>query len=122
MCKTSIFKIFFSLFIQLYIAKVPLGSGYVENFPDPDPTKKGRIRIRVHNPGVCTSTYLGRYRKYRYGTVYTVRYRNLLIKMLTFSGLSCTSRRQSWNSLKISSSSLSFWSRTSLGTRAFTSI
>ena len=28
MCKTSIFKTIFSLFIQLYIAKVPIGSGY----------------------------------------------------------------------------------------------
>ena len=49
MCKTSIFKIF-SLFIQLYIAKVPIGSGSGENFPDPapDPTKK--VRIRIRNP------------------------------------------------------------------------
>ena len=47
MCKTSIFKNF-SLFIQLYIAKVLIGSGSGygsgENFPDPDPTKKVRIR------------------------------------------------------------------------------
>ena len=46
MCKTSIL-IFFS-FIQLYIAKVTIGSGYGsgENFldPAPDPTKKVRIR------------------------------------------------------------------------------
>ena len=27
LCKSSIFKIFFSLFIQLYIAKVPIGTG-----------------------------------------------------------------------------------------------
>ncbi len=44
MCKSSILKIFFSLFIQLYIAKVLIGSGFGENFPDPDPTKKVRIR------------------------------------------------------------------------------
>ena len=37
----------FSLFIQLYIAKVPIGSGSGENFLDP--TKQDRIRIR--NPG-----------------------------------------------------------------------
>jgi len=46
------------LFIQLYIAKVPVpigsgfGSGSGENFPDPDPTKKGRIWIRIRNPGL----------------------------------------------------------------------
>jgi len=43
--KTSIIKIFFSLFIQLHIAKIPIGSG--ENFPDPDPTRK----VRIRNPG-----------------------------------------------------------------------
>ena len=40
-----IFLNIFSLFIQLYIAKVPIGSGSGENCPDPapDPTKKVRI-------------------------------------------------------------------------------
>ena len=64
MCKTSIFLIFFifSLFIQLYIAKVPIGSGHgsghgsgaSENFPDPDPTKKDRIRILPYRTGSAT--------------------------------------------------------------------
>ena len=36
------------MFIQLYIAKVPIGSGSGENFPDPDPIKK--VRIRIGNP------------------------------------------------------------------------
>jgi len=47
MCKSSIFKIFVPcLHIQIYTAKVPIGSGSGENFPDPDldPTKKVRIR------------------------------------------------------------------------------
>jgi len=40
------------LFIQLYIAKVPIGSGSGENFPDP--TINARIRIR--NPAfLCSS-------------------------------------------------------------------
>ena len=43
-----------SLFLQLYIAKVPIGSGSGsgENFldPAPDPTKK--VRIRIRNPAV----------------------------------------------------------------------
>ena len=34
MCKTSILNIF-SLFIQLYIDKVPIESGSGENYPDP---------------------------------------------------------------------------------------
>ena len=33
------------MFIQLYIVKVPIGSGSGENFPDP--TKK----VRLRNPG-----------------------------------------------------------------------
>ena len=45
MCKSSICKIF-CLFLQLYIAKVPIRSGYGSgsggNYPDP--TKKVRIR------------------------------------------------------------------------------
>ena len=44
MCKSSIFLILY-LFIQLYTAKVGSGSG--ENFPDPYPTKKVRIRKPV---------------------------------------------------------------------------
>ena len=50
----ALFLKYFSLFLQLYIAKVPIGSvsgygsGSGENFPDPapdpDPTKKVRIR------------------------------------------------------------------------------
>jgi len=45
MCQTSLLKIpILSLFIQLYIVKVPIGSGSGENFPAP--TKKVRIRIR----------------------------------------------------------------------------
>ena len=49
MCKTSIFKIFFPcLYNFTYIAKVPIGSGSGENFPDPAlvpyPTQKVRIR------------------------------------------------------------------------------
>ena len=35
---------FFALFLQLYVAKVPIGSGSGENFPDQDPSKKVRIR------------------------------------------------------------------------------
>ena len=37
------------MFIQLYIAKVPIGSRSGENFPAPDPTKK--VQIRIRNPG-----------------------------------------------------------------------
>jgi len=38
-CETSIFKIFFPcLYLQLYIAKVPIGSGENFPYPDPDPT------------------------------------------------------------------------------------
>ena len=51
MCKTTNFKIFFPcLYVQLYIAKVPIGSGSGKKFPDPapDPTKK--VRIRIRNP------------------------------------------------------------------------
>ena len=44
MWKSSIFLYIFSLLIQLYIAKVPIGSGSGGNFPDPAPTKKVRIR------------------------------------------------------------------------------
>jgi len=40
------------MFIQLYIAKVPVGSGSGENFPDP--TKK----VRIRNPGTGTYNYL----------------------------------------------------------------
>ena len=40
----------FSLFMQLYITKIPIGSGSGENFADPDPTKKVRIRIQIRNP------------------------------------------------------------------------
>ena len=49
MSKTSIFFNIFTLFIQLYIAKVPIEAGSGENFPDPtpDPTKKVRIRNPV---------------------------------------------------------------------------
>jgi len=43
MCKSSIKKKI-SLFIQLYIANVPIGSGSGENFPDLAPNKKVRIR------------------------------------------------------------------------------
>jgi len=45
MCKTSIFKNIFPLFLQLYIAKIPIGSGSGENFLALDPSKKGRIRL-----------------------------------------------------------------------------
>jgi len=40
------FENIFSLFIQLYIAKIPVGSGSGENFANPAPTKK----IRIRNP------------------------------------------------------------------------
>ena len=57
MCKCSIFNKKFSLFLQLYIAEVPIESGYgcgsSGNFPAPDPTKK--VRIRIRNPEhICT--------------------------------------------------------------------
>ena len=44
--KKLYFKNIFSLFIQLYIAKVPIRSGSEsgENSPAPDPSKKVRIR------------------------------------------------------------------------------
>jgi len=48
------------MFIQLYIAKVPIGSGSVsgsgsgENFPDPDPDPTKKVRIRPDsNPQPC---------------------------------------------------------------------
>ena len=45
MCKTSILKYFFLVyFLQLYIAKVPIGSGSGSGENYPDPTKKVRIR------------------------------------------------------------------------------
>ena len=40
------FNNIFSCFIQLYIAKVLIGSSSGEHFPVPDPTEKVRIRIR----------------------------------------------------------------------------
>ena len=40
------------MFIQLYITKVPIGSG--ENFPDPDSTKK--VQIRIRNPAIGTES------------------------------------------------------------------
>ena len=59
---TSIFKIFFSLFIQLYIAKVPIGSGSGESFPAPDTTKKVRIRNPDLSSLVPTSLLIMCYR------------------------------------------------------------
>ncbi len=47
--------------MQLYIAKVPIGSwsgyGSGENFPDPDPTKK----VRIRNPGPASFPASGSY-------------------------------------------------------------
>ena len=48
MCKRSNFKNIFSLFLQLYIAQVPIVFGSGDNFLDPDPTKK----VRIRNPAV----------------------------------------------------------------------
>ena len=53
MCNTvPLFLKYFSLFLQLYIAKVPIGSGSGENFLDP--AKK----VRIRNPDRCSGTYL----------------------------------------------------------------
>ena len=62
MCKSSIYKIFFPcLYIQLYITKVPIGSGSGENFPDPTQKIRIRFRIWIRNPHIffssCPYTY-----------------------------------------------------------------
>ena len=56
-CVKALFKKKSSLFMQLYIAKVPIGSGYGENFPDPapDPTKNFRIRLWIRKPAFYLS-------------------------------------------------------------------
>ena len=50
MCKSSIFKIFFPWLynFKLYIAKVLIGSGSGENFPDPAPDPNKKVRIRPY--------------------------------------------------------------------------
>ena len=58
MCKSSLFKNMFSLFIQLYIAKVLIESGSEfgsgENFPDsapdPFPTGSGSATLANQSP------------------------------------------------------------------------
>ena len=49
MCKTFFFKIFFPCLYNFTLPKyLPIGFGSGENFLDPDPTKK----VRIRNPGI----------------------------------------------------------------------
>ena len=48
------------MFIQLYIAKVPIGSGSGSGENYPYPTKKVRMRIRIRNPELSCPLLAGR--------------------------------------------------------------